>query len=276
MSAKEKKTYLDAVLTVSISPTYKPCYDALIAEHRMLFGGGIHGQQLFLPWHRWYILALENLLRRVNCQVTVPYWNWSLEPTTWQQSPVWDPVLGFGGNGAPSCVQDGHFVFPGWTVTPSAGGDCLRRDFNGNVPGSAYVGMIQSQAVSSFVTWHQLLSSNLHDNVHCKIGGVSGDMCSVDAANDPIFFLHHAFIDKLWADWQNKGSAYKNLAIYSGNTADMPGGHTSSHTPSHYYDLDNQPDCIKVCYQPECKPANCSGTLGVRETSSATSTLPLS
>ena len=257
MSIEEKKTYLDTVVTVSTSPTYKPCYHALIAEHRALFGGGIHGEQLFLPWHRWYILALENLLRQVHCNVTVPYWNWSLEPTTWQQSQVWDPDHGFGGDGYP-CVKGGRFGYPGWAVTPSAGSDCLRRGFSGNVPDSAYVEMIQSQSVSSFATWHQLLRGNLHDNVHCRIGE---DMCTVDSANDPIFFLHHCFIDKLWADWQSKGSIYKNLSFYSNDTADMPGGHTSEHTPSHYYDLDNQPDCVKVCYQPECRPANLTGIL---------------
>ena len=256
MSIEERKTYLDAVVTVSTSPIYKPCYDALIAEHRALFHGGIHERQLFLPWHRWYILALENLLRQVYCNVTVPYWNWSLEPTTWQHSQIWDPDHGFGGNGNP-CVEGGRFGYPEWRVTPSAGSDCLMRGFRANVPDTAFVEMIQSHSVSSFGTWHDRLN-DLHGTVHCRIGR---DMCSQDSANDPIFFLHHCFIDKLWADWQNKGHAYKNLPIYSSNTADMPGGHDSDHTPSHFYDLDNQPDCVKVCYQPECRPAQLADTL---------------
>ena len=40
---------------------------------------------------------------------------------------------------------------------------------------------------------------NFHDAVHCR---VSGTMCTDDSANAPEFFLHHAFIDKIWANWQ--------------------------------------------------------------------------
>ena len=39
-------------------------------------------QAFFLPWHRWFILAFENLLRKVDCKVTVPYWDWSAEAQT--------------------------------------------------------------------------------------------------------------------------------------------------------------------------------------------------
>ena len=43
------------------------------------------------------------------------------------------------------------------------------------------------------------LRINLHDTVHCRVGG---DMCAITAANAPEFFLHHGFIDKIWANWQ--------------------------------------------------------------------------
>ena len=33
-----------------------------------------HGDSMFLPWHRLYILDLERLLQRVNPTVTLPYW----------------------------------------------------------------------------------------------------------------------------------------------------------------------------------------------------------
>ena len=59
--------------------------------------------------------------------------------------------MGFGGNGNP-CVEGGRFGYPGWRVTPSAGSDCLRRDFRGNVPDSAYVEMIQSHHLAPGMT----------------------------------------------------------------------------------------------------------------------------
>ena len=44
-----------------------------------------------------------------------------------------------------------------------------------------------------------------HDVVHDGIGGLMGDPDT--AANDPIFWLHHANIDRLWNRWlqQNPG-----------------------------------------------------------------------
>lgn len=35
-------------------------------------------------------------------------------------------------------------------------------------------------------------------------------MCSKLSANAPEFLLHHAFIDKIWNDWQKKETRYKN------------------------------------------------------------------
>jgi Common central domain of tyrosinase len=39
----------------------------------------------------------------------------------------------------------------------------------------------------------------MHNRVHVWVGGSMGPVTS---PNDPVFFLHHCFIDKLWADWQ--------------------------------------------------------------------------
>ena len=33
-------------------------------------------------------------------------------------------------------------------------------------------------------------------------------MCALNSANAPEFFIHHAFIDKIWADWQAKSTAH--------------------------------------------------------------------
>jgi Common central domain of tyrosinase len=47
----------------------------------------------------------------------------------------------------------------------------------------------------------------LHNLVHVWVGGSMGPMSS---PNDPVFFLHHCFVDKLWADWQrlHTGAGY--------------------------------------------------------------------
>lgn len=52
------------------------------------------------------------------------------------------------------------------------------------------------------------LRANLHDTLHCNVGGT---MCNQYSANAPEFFLHHAFIDKIWADWQEKGTEHMDV-----------------------------------------------------------------
>ena len=42
-----------------------------------------------------------------------------------------------------------------------------------------------------------------HGGVHLYVGGDIGDMAGGESPNDPIFFLHHANVDRLWAMWQD-------------------------------------------------------------------------
>jgi tyrosinase len=49
----------------------------------------------------------------------------------------------------------------------------------------------------------------MHNRVHFWAGGqfevdgktVVGSMVPITSPNDPVFFLHHGFVDKIWADW---------------------------------------------------------------------------
>jgi tyrosinase len=47
-----------------------------------------------------------------------------------------------------------------------------------------------------------------HDNVHDNIGGIMSNVPA--AAMDPIFFVHHCQIDRLWAAWQAAGGSSYN------------------------------------------------------------------
>ena len=252
MPQAERCLFIKTLEKVSKHPDWKPCYDELIRRHGILFGSGIHTQPYFFPWYRWYILSMENLLRKVDCRVTVPYWDWSLESQDWKDSIIWKDEWGFGGDGNQAMnlsVRSGPFKQPEWKAP---NGETLTRKFNGVLPDCAAVAMTQRMGgggVSQFNTWHGRVQSNLHDTVHCAIGGT---MCTSEAANDPIFFLHHGFIDKLWSDWQNNGAAFKNHAYYTQNYDAMPGSEGTS--PSSLYDLQNQPGCVRVCLEPSSRP----------------------
>lgn len=89
-----------------------------------------------LSYHNRYLLRYENLLRQVDCRVTLAYWDWSLfSMSPWNNTSdrIWYPgPSGLGGNGSDGsrggCVTDGPFSRNVWRKT---NGRCLRRRFSG-------------------------------------------------------------------------------------------------------------------------------------------------
>ncbi|KAF3911202.1 Tyrosinase [Arthrobotrys entomopaga] len=56
---------------------------------------------------------------------------------------------------------------------------------------------------------------SVHDVIHATVGGNSGEMAYVDyAAHDPLFFLHHTNIDRMFAIWQAIHSGSKTSYIF--------------------------------------------------------------
>ena len=72
--------------------TYRQAWDAPNSELRQMadyfnayFSQGLHNNGAFLPWHRGYLLQVENRLREISPNITIPYWNWRQSTT----SPCW-------------------------------------------------------------------------------------------------------------------------------------------------------------------------------------------
>src|SRR5262249_18417133 len=65
-----------------------------------------HMGPVFLPWHRYMLIALEQQLQRVLDDATfgLPYWNWAadgeLAPPAQVTAPIWGPQI-LGGSGNP-------------------------------------------------------------------------------------------------------------------------------------------------------------------------------
>ena len=47
----------------------------------------------------------------------------------------------------------------------------------------------------------------IYNLVHCWVAGNNGTMNPASSPNDPVFFLHHCNIDRLWAVWQRQHPA---------------------------------------------------------------------
>jgi tyrosinase len=130
LSHSERQEYFDAVHCLRRQPVVLAegsLYDDFPYVHKA-FGSYSHKSALFLPWHRWFIHIYEDAL--VNqCGYTggLPYWNWVLDWRDITQSPVFDPIHGFGGDGNATgevTVGDGRCITDG----PFAGLEALRFD----------------------------------------------------------------------------------------------------------------------------------------------------
>ena len=139
MSSQERERFIQVFKLVTTQPPYKRLYDNLIAIHEREFDNGIHSPQQFLPWHRWFVVAVENLLRCADPTMTIPYWDYSYtcrspwDPNVCLDNLWGDNVRSIGGNGTGRFhhVATGPFGYPGWRLTPSAETDALRRSFRG-------------------------------------------------------------------------------------------------------------------------------------------------
>ena len=159
---------------------FKSEYNQLIGIYEQLFFSGIHNGGYFLLWHRWYILAYENILCKVDRRVTVPYWDWSLDSESPFTLDMWNSNLckytGFGGDGNPSCVTIGPFATPGWQSTPSTQNGCLRRNFNGITPDCTTVQDVLDATIAEFDDFLIGLEVLLHNTVHVWIGGTMSSL----------------------------------------------------------------------------------------------------
>ena len=93
---KERKRYINAYKIVSVNARFKLDYQRLVAAHINAPDKLLHTTPvIFFPWHRWFLVQFENLLRRIDCRVTLPYWDWSRVAHHWwrgsRYKDIWNP-----------------------------------------------------------------------------------------------------------------------------------------------------------------------------------------
>jgi tyrosinase len=155
-----------------------------------------HGNWFFLPWHRKYILDFERICRNLSGDpdFALPYWNWTRNRSI--PAPFWQGTLDSNRVIGPNGEISGQFV--GRRVILR----CLNQTDFELFASTRPVGQNNTDPI-----WQQrggrkaLLEGTPHDQVHVGIGGNMGDVPT--AALDPIFWLHHCNIDRLWAEWNS-------------------------------------------------------------------------
>lgn len=171
LTADEQTRFLNAFTQVNAMNALGPLVDIHSnAIHQM------HGNPRFLPWHRIYLLRLEELLMMVDPTVCIPYWKSSEE----QAFPTW--LLGF--TPTVNLASGPH------TVTRNIGAFAI-------LPNAAAVAAALANA--TFNPFAGALEG-VHNSGHVWVGGSMQSILT--APCDPVFWMHHAEIDRLWSVWQ--------------------------------------------------------------------------
>lgn len=171
LTADEQNRFLNAFTQINAMNALGPLVDIHSnAIHQM------HSNPRFLPWHRIYLLRMEELLMMVDPTVCIPYWKSSEE----QSFPSW--LLGF---------------MP--TVALMSGPHTVTRNIGmfAVLPNASDVGA--AMANGTFNTFAPALEG-IHNSGHVWVGGSMGSVPF--APCDPVFWMHHCEIDRIWAEWQ--------------------------------------------------------------------------
>ncbi|GAA2151946.1 tyrosinase family protein [Kitasatospora kazusensis] len=220
LTAKEKRDFVNAVLELKRAGGYDDfvsTHDSFIKSDSDDGPRTAHHAPSFLPWHRRFLLQFEQALQGVNPDVTLPYWDWTADRTP--TASLWgSDFLGGDGRRSDGQVTTGAFAFSGgkWPLKVSPDNRTFLRRAMGRgvaeLPTRAEVNSVLALPDYDAAPWNGSSEGfrnnlegwrgvNLHNRVHVWVGGL---MLTGMSPNDPVFWLHHCFVDKLWAEWQSR------------------------------------------------------------------------
>ncbi|GGY18119.1 tyrosinase family protein [Streptomyces djakartensis] len=235
LTRAEKRRFVNALLELK----RRGEYDEFVRMHIAHFASDgerglrtAHMAPSFLPWHRQFLLEMERALRRVDPSVTLPYWDWTRDRTT--TSVPWTADL-LGGNGRRSDrqVMTGPFAYRqgNWPIRVSVTDEkFLTRDLGNprapvDLPTKRELEWALKEPAYDVAPWDSTVTRGFrnrlegwgtgrgktswrnHNRVHRWVGGA---MLGAASVNDPVFWLHHAYVDLQWYRWQrrHRGARY--------------------------------------------------------------------
>jgi tyrosinase len=205
LGMEEKEQFIKAFKTIIKDGQFAD----LVSIHSDAFRNRIHTEftdaetnQRFLPWHRVFVYELE---RRLNSaaegnSIRIPYWDWTVH----REIPDWledfKPII------------KNVAVFPSPPAAPVPVIRTIRverrpgEDPRGVLPTKTRIDRVLSIR-NNFREFTAALEG-LHGGPHVWVGGT---MATYVSPADPIFWLHHANIDRLWNLWPSSQSELPNL-----------------------------------------------------------------
>jgi Common central domain of tyrosinase len=209
---------------------------------------GAHRGAAFLPWHREFLRVVEQDMRKAvsDPALTIPYWDWTTARSPGDSGwPFVDDFMGGLGEADTLIVRTGPFRTnldgtsdwvlhivdaepelelrrrpPGQSPPASLPTKTMVDNGLGVTPydASPFVeGMMTNPTIAQInASYRKTNEYRFHNPPHPWVGGgfptwdPAGSMSFMASPNDPIFFLHHCNIDRLWAVWQQKHGSPTN------------------------------------------------------------------
>lgn len=225
----ERDRFLDAVAKLNNTLDNYQIYQ----EYHRAATAYAHNAAGFLPWHRTFVLQLERELQALAPAVALPYWKFDESASAVFDSAFMGAITG----GTNPGFEPGN-PLSNWSVTTTGGNTSTAISRNPDFDaGQAPSGLRDesttlslgdppsgSSGPSTFADFRDM-ENDPHDEAHVE-GGGSGWLTSTSTAVlDPIFFMVHSNVDRLWAKWQfmddhydpTSSNSYAPQGSYSGS-----------------------------------------------------------
>jgi tyrosinase len=159
-----------------------------------------HRGPAFLPWHRAYLLDLERGLQAIDPSVALPYWRFD------QPAPnIFTPDF-FGASDDLGTVKfSATNPLQFWTTDGKQGVNRRPLFDTATAPPGLFTETHTLGLGNSFKAF-RTMEGNPHGLAHTSFGGSIQDPAT--APKDPLFFLLHCNVDRLWAKWQRKNNRF--------------------------------------------------------------------
>lgn len=176
----------------------------------------------FVHWHRHYITNFEAICAALTSRpdFALPYWNWSAN-----NGRVPDPLFDLQSLNVEHWKDPSDSSSPNWAngmLVSTVGSRGLRKgqgiqdDPRFSRPFTeASIASIRRE--TNFRSFSRRLEGEPHNNAHVIVGGDSGHMGDGLSPLDPLFWLHHCGVDRVWAQWQFAGNTTLPLDISYAN-----------------------------------------------------------
>ncbi len=165
-----------------------------------------HGNWFFPPWHRSYIYYFEQLIQHFsgNNAFALPYWDWSRTHGV--------PASFYGNANA---LDDTISIQSSCPGAPTAGRGRTVTDQFSQVDLDTYVGPTVINRIQQNPDYDTYggsgsggageLEQTPHNFVHRWVGGAKqSNMVQYFSPLDPIFWMHHCNIDRLYSNWLSR------------------------------------------------------------------------